>query len=464
MNTPLAEATTPSLEALKAYSRAWKVLHTAGDAAALPFFKRAIDIDPKFAIAHAYLGRIYGDIGESELSAENNTKAHQLRDRATDGEKFFIAATYDEQVTGNLEKAQETFELWGQTYPREYEPPGLLSGAIYPVFGKYEKAIEQANRAIALDPYVPFGYVNLATAYQFLVRLDEAEATYQLANERKLEIPDMLGQRYDLAFLRGDKAEMEQLVALGRGKAFSIPDHKALVLAYSGHLQQARRTFRRAADLAKQAARRETAALFEAGAAVLEAFSREFIRGEARRDGGTESLQEPGCPVCRCVCTGLRGRIFPASDSGKRSGKALPRGHAVRFSYLPELRALQALNHDEPAKAIEALQIAAPYELGTPVSFFGGLYPVYVRGEAYLDEHQGAEAAAEFQKILDHRGIVATDPIGALAHLQLGRALVLTGDKTKAKTAYQDFLTLWKDADPDIPIFKKAKVEYARLQ
>ncbi len=470
-STPLVEATTPSLEALKAYSMGYKVLFSSGSAAALPFFKRATEIDRKFAMAYALLGRTYGDIGESVLSAESTSKAYQLRDRTSDAEKFFVTATYDQQVTGNLERAQQTFELWGQTYPREIKAPGLLSGAIYPVFAKYEKAIEEAKKAIALDPDFPFAYANLAYNNLCLDRLGEAETALRRASERKLEVPEFLLARYDTAFLKGDTAAMERALALAQGKSGAedwLSDHEASVLAYSGHVRQAKSMARRAVDLAQQAEKRETAALYEAGAAVWEAF---FGNAPEARRSATAALE---LSKGRDVEYGAAFALALAGDSSQSERLAndlerrFPEDTSVRFSYLPALRALFALKNAGPTKAVELLQVAGPFELGTPGSSFNGnfgsLYPVYVRGEAYLAAHQGAEAATEFQKILNHRGIVISDPIGALAHLQLGRALALSGDKTKAKTAYQDFLTLWKDADPDIPILKQAKAEYAKLQ
>ena len=410
-------------------------------------------------------------MGESALSAESTSKAYQLRDRASDREKFFITASYDMQVTGNLEKAQQTCELWAQTYPRDHVPHGFLPGAIYPILGKYEKSVEEAKKVIELDPDVVFGYNVLAWSYQFLDRLAEAENTLQRASERKLEIPEFLIQRYDIAFLRGDKAGMEREAALGQGKSEAedlISELEAFGLAYSGHLQQARKKSRRAVDLAQQAAQRERAALFEAGAALWEAFF-----GNAPRQGKARwrhsSFPRAGMWSMALPLPWPSRGILPESQRlANDLERRFPEDTSVRFSYLPALRALLALNQSEPSKAIELLQIAVPYDLGAPPSsfhgFFGAFYPIYVRGEAYLAAHQGAEAAAEFQKILDHRGIVVSDPIGALAHLQLGRAFALSGDKTKAKTAYQDFLTLWKDADPDIPILKQAKAEYAKLQ
>jgi len=470
-DTPLAEATTPSLEALKAYSAAWKIQSSAGSAAVVPLFKHAVEIDPKFAMAYAALGRMYDDIGESDLSAESTSKAYELRDRASDNEKFFISASYDMQVKGNLEKAQQTCELWAQTYPREMMPHAFLSGIIYPLSGKYEKAVEESKRAIELDPDFAIGYNILAASYAYLDRLSEAESTLQRASERKLEIPDFLVQRYDFAFLKADTAGMQQAIALGQGKPGAedwISDHEAFVLAYSGGLQQSRRMSRHAEDLAQQAGLREEAALFEAGAALREGFFGNTTAAKQRATTALELSKDRDVEYGAAFALALANDISRSEALANDLERRFPEDTSVRFSYLPALRARLALNHGEAAKAVELLQPFVPYELGAPHSsapgFFGALYPVYVRGEAYLAAHKGTEATAEFQKILDHRGIVVSDPIGALAHLQLGRAYALSGDKTKAKSAYQDFLTLWKNADSDIPIFKQANAEYAKLQ
>ena len=469
-STPLAEATTPSLEALKAYSAAQNISFSTGGATALTLYKRAIEIDPKFAMAHASLAIMYFAIGETTLSAESASQAYRLRDRVSDRERFFIAATYDMQVTGNLEKAQQTFEAWAQTYPRERDAHGFLAGAIYPVLGKWDKAVQEGKKVIELDPDFPIGYNVLALGYVALDRLGEAGNILQRASERKLEIPDLLVDRYFIAFLKGDKAEMERAAAVGRGKTEAedwLSDQEALVLAYSGRLQEAKKMSQRAADRSGQAGQRERAALYKTGAALWDAF---FGNAAAARRSATAAL---ALSKGRDVEYGAAFALALSGDSSRSQTlvsdleSRFPEDTSVRFSYLPAVRALLALKHGEAAKAVELLQIAVPYELGGPQSsffgFFGSLYPVYVRGEAYLAEHRGAEAAVEFQKILDHRGIVLSDPIGALARLQLGRAFAMSGDKTKAKTAYQDFLTLWKDADRDIPILKQAQAECARI-
>jgi tetratricopeptide (TPR) repeat protein len=468
-STPLAEATTSSLEALKAYSVGLRITSSIGSAAALPQFKRATGIDTNFAMAHAWLGRLYGDIGESALSAQSTSEAYRLRGRASDRERFWITASYDTQVTGNLEKARQTCQVWAQTYPRDPAPHNMLSGIIYPVLGKYEQAIEHARTALALDPDFAIGYNILAWNYQLLDRLGEAENTLQRASEHKLEIPDFLVDRYLIAFLKGDKAGMEREVALGRGKSGAedwLSDQESLALAYSGRLQEASRMSKRAADLAQQSAQRERAALWVTGPALWEAL---FGNAPAARLSAMAVVElSKGRDVEYGAAFALAlGADLPESQKlAKDLETRFPEDTSVRFSYGPALHALLALSRGQPAKAIELLQIAIPYELGAAVNIgnFGALYPVYVRGEAYLAGRQGARAALEFQKILDHRGIVASDPIGALAHLQLGRAYILSGDKPKAKIAYHNFLTLWKDADQDIPILKQAKAEYAQLQ
>ena len=473
-DVPLAEATTPSLEALKAYSEGWQVSFSSGSAAALPFFKRAIEIDPNFASAYAALGRMYGDIGESVLSAVNTSRAYQLRDRASDQERFFISLTYDLQVTGNLEKAHQTCELWMQTYPRAWLPHALLAGGIYPSIGKREESVEEAKIALGIDPDFSIGYSLLADGYLALERTAEAEKTLQRAPERKLDIPDFHVQRYVFAFLKDDKTGMERESALPREKPGVddwMSNAEAFVSAYFGHLEEARKMSQRAADFARKAERRDTEALYEADAAMREALFGNALAAKQRAGGAGELSKSRDVEYGTAFALALSGDSSRSQGLMEDLSRRFPEDTIVRFTYVPTIRALVALNHSQPSKAIKLLETSISYEGGTPIeggSEFllgaGTLYPAYVRGLAYLATRQGAEAAAEFQKILDHRGIVICDPIGALAHLQLGRAYALSGDKTKAKAAYQDFLTLWNDADPDIPILKQAKAECAKLQ
>ena len=470
-NTPLEEATTSSLDALKAYSTALRIVYSNGSLAAEPLFKRATELDPSFAMAHAWLGRMYDDVGESALSAESTKTAFQLRDRASDAEKLFITASYDMQVTGNMEKAQQTCEAWAAMYPRAVLPHDFLSGIIYPPFGKYEKGVEEGQKATERDPDFAVGYLTLAYSYVYLDHLEEAESTLRKASERKLEMPDYLVLRYDIAFLRDDKTEIERQVSLAKMKPGAedwIANHQAFVYAYSGHLQEATRMSRKATELALQVGQRERAALYQAGAAIREALFGNSGAAKQSAQAALELSKARGVEYGVAMALALAGDLSRAEALANDLEKHFPEDTSVQFSYLPTLRAVVNLKRGKASSAIELLQTAVPDESGAPASsffgFFGALYPVYFRGEAYLEAHKGVEAAAEFKKILLHRGVVVSDPIGALASLQLGRAFALAGDATEAKSSYEEFLKQWKDADPDIPIFRQAKAEYARLR
>ena len=470
-DTPLAEATTPSLEALKAYSMGWKVAASQGGDAAVPFFKHAVEIDPRFAAAYASLGLMYGSMGETEVGTENTKKAYELRDRASDNEKFFITAYYDGRATGNQKKAQQTCEAWAQAYPREWKPHSFFAGFIYPVLGQHEKAAEEAQKTIELAPDFGVGYALLGSNSLSLDRLGAAEDAVRRASERKIEVPLLALLRYDVAFLKGDSAGMQREVNAAHGKSGAeelISDHQAFALAYAGHLQEATKMLRRSSDLAQQAAHQEKAALFEARAALWEAFYGNAPAAKLTAMAALALGKNREVQYGAAVALAIVGDSSQAHTLTNDLERSFPEDTSVKFNYLPTVRAFLALNHGDPAKAIELLQVAVPYELGQPRStqtgFFGALYPIYARGQAYLAARQGAEAAREFQKILDHPGIMVGDPIGVLAHLQLGRAYAMQGDTTKAKAAYQDFLALWKDADPDIPVLTQAKAEYAKLQ
>ena len=469
-DTPLAEATTPSLDALKAYSRGWQLVFS-DPPAAIPFFTRAVEIDPQFAMAHAALGLIYGHTGESALAAEHTSKAYELRGHASEQEKFFITAYYEGRTTGNQEKAQQICQAWSRSYPREETPHDFLAGFIYTGLGKYERAVEEAQKSIELDPDGSIGYLNLADDYIDLDRLADAEAALMRAAERKLEMPDFIVLRYDLAFLKADNSAMAREVSLSQRDSEAedwLSHHESFVLAYSGRLRDARKVSSQAVELAEQAGHRERAALFETGSALREAFFGNATTATQRASAALALAKDREVEYGAALALALAGSSSRAQVLADDLEKNFPEDTSVRFSYLPVLRAILAINRRQPSRAIEVLESAAPYELGTPRSnlqgFFGALYPVYVRGQAYLSAHQGAEAAAEFQKILDHRGILVSDPVGALAHLQLARAFALSGDTAKAKSAYQDFLTMWKQADSDIPVLKQAKTEYAELK
>jgi eukaryotic-like serine/threonine-protein kinase len=461
-DTPLAQATTPSLEALKALSSGIKVFFDAGAAAALPFFKNAIELDPNFAAAYAWEGRMYGDIGEPGLAAEPLRKAYDLRDHTSERERYFISANFHLEVTGDLEKAVQDCELWIQAYPREVLVHSLLAGLIYPTLGQYQKALAEGTEANRLNPNFIFGYSPRVWAYIALNRLDEAKATYEQAIERRLysdSYPDAL---YAIAFLQNDAAGMARQVALSAGKPGAenrLLDLEGDTAAYFGRLHVAREFTRRAMDSAQRDQETESASAYNASAALREALLGNLA--EARRLAAaavarsTERDVQSGAALALAYAADDKQAQALADDLNKR----FPEDTVIQFVDLPAIRAKLAINKGNYSEAIANLRSGMPYEL----SVSGQMLPAYVRGETYLAAHQGGEAAAEFQKILDHRGVVFNSPIGALAHLGLARAYVLQGDAAKAKAAYQDFLTLWKDADPDIPILLQAKAEYAKL-
>jgi serine/threonine protein kinase/predicted Zn-dependent protease len=468
-NTPLAEATTPSLEALKLYSAAVKIHFTTDSAAAQPLYKRAIELDPNFALAYAQLSQTYGELGESDLSAQYMAKAYALRRRVSDAEKYYITVGYDIRTTGNLEDAQQQCEAWAQEYPREPKALGLPAGMIEPVFAQYEKSIEDGKKAVELDPDLSFSYYNLAGSYIFFGRFDDAERVLKLADARKLQISGA-STYYQIAFLKGDEAGMKRAVALAESKPkvdseFVI--HEAFASAYSGHLRQARELSQRAVGIAQQSGQRETAAGFEAGAAVREAFFANAVAARHEAAAALTDSKDREAEYGAAFALAISGDSSQAQALADDLEKRFPEDTCVKFEYVPELRALLALNRNDPSSAVDLLQVTVPFELGIPRSdfhaFFGKLYPVYVRGQAYLALHQGSQAAAEFRKILDRPFIVAGDPVGAVARLQLARAYAMAGDRTKARAAYTDFLALWWDGDQDIPILQQARKEFAAL-
>ena len=461
-DTPLEQATTSSLEALKAYSMGWNAAHAQDAASVIPIFQRAISLDPNFAMAYAALGNSYSNAGESEFAAENLWKAYELRSGVSERERFFIESHYEGVVTGDLEKARQAYELWAQTYPRDPVPRNEL-GNIYSQLGQYDKPPAEYREAIRLSPSNGMYYGSLVWSYVNQDRLDQARNTAQEAQQKQADYAFLHFDLYGLAFLQNDTAGMAQQVAWSAGK-LGVEDgflsNEAETAAYSGRLGKSREFTRQAVALAMHAEEKEVAANYETNAALREALFGN--PAESRQQAAAALALSTGRDVQYGVALALAfaGDAPRAQMLADDLSKRFPKDTVVQFNYLPTMRAQLAVSHDDYPKAIEALQTAVPYEL----SFFGGLYPVFVRGGTYLAAHQGSEAAAEFQKILSHRGIVLNEPIGALAHLQLGRAYAMQDDTAKAKAAYQDFLTLWKDADPGIPILKQAKAEYAKLQ
>jgi eukaryotic-like serine/threonine-protein kinase len=391
--------------------------------------------------------------------------------RTSDRERLFITALYQKQVTGNLEQARQTCEQWVHTYPRDAAPHALLSGFIYQGLGEYEQSIEEARNAIGLDNGFAPAYVNLVSSYIFLNRPADAERAIQQAAEREFDLPELVVMRYQIAFLRNDAAAMEREVARAAGKAGTeewMSYAQALVLARSGQQRLARKMSERAIVLAQQAGQKGREATYEAGAAVWEAL---FGNATAARQRSVAAL---ALSNSRDVEYAAAFALALSSDSARAQALAndlqnrFPEDTSVRYNYLPALRGVLALERGDSASAIEQSLVPYPHEFAithsTAAAFFGSVYPTIVRGEAYLRSHKGAEAVAECRRTLSLPGLLLEDPVGVVARLQLARAYAMQGDTSKARQAYQDFLTLWKDADPDIPILKQAKAEYARLQ
>jgi serine/threonine protein kinase/tetratricopeptide (TPR) repeat protein len=464
-DVPLSEATTSSFEALKAYSMGDTTLAEKGDAPAIPFYKRAIEFDPSFAAAYGSLSLSYGNLGQPSLALEYATKAYQLRDRASEREKLGISANFFD-ATGEIEKRTQALELWEANYPRDASSINSGLGNDYAYVGQWDKALAKYQEEVRLAPDA-LGYINLGAAYMNLNRLEEARSTFDEALAHKLDGGLLRGGIYLLAFLQGDAAEMEQQVAWGAGK----PGDEDLLLsaksdteAYYGRMSRARDFSRRAVDSAVRADSKETAALWQVNAALREA---ELGNAASAKQGVAAALalsQGRDVKMATALALARIGEAPRAKALAEELEKSYPTHTLLRLYWLPTINAAIEISKRNSSQAVVDLEPAGPYELGEAGTFINYLYPAYVRGQAYLLAHNGTAAAAEFQKLLDHRGIVTNFVTGSLAHLQLGRAYAMSGDTAKAKTAYQDFLTLWKDADPDIPLLKEARAEYAKLQ
>jgi tetratricopeptide (TPR) repeat protein len=469
-NRPLPDVSTSSLEALKAYSAGLQAQGIQGRLATIELFKRAIEIDDGFASAHARLGTSYSIGGELVLGARHTTRAFELRERATDDERFFITATYHRQVTGNLELALQAFDLWAQTYPRTFDSYNLASGFVTKGQGRYERCLELAAKAEAADRQSPFGYLNAAACYMYLDRLDDAAAALQRAADRKVPGPSFAPWHFHLAFLRGDHAAMEREFARAQGNEPEprLTQLKALVLARSGQLEGADSLGRRAVNLSEKAGQPELAALFQAAPAVWHALMGNAA--EARRTAALALDMSTGRDVSYAAgfALALTGDLARSQALLKSLEARFPQDTTVTISYLPALGGLIALQQGKPAEALEKLEAALSNEFALPGTAFsanfGSLYPAYVRGLTHLAAKRPADAAGEFRKIIKRRGLVMEDPVDAVARLQLARALLASGDSAGARAAYQDFLTLWKDADADVPLLKQAQAEAAELR
>jgi serine/threonine protein kinase/tetratricopeptide (TPR) repeat protein len=478
-DVPLEQATTSSLEALKAYSLGRKADNEKGPAAALPYDQRAIQLDPNFAIGYRVVGNDYSNLGELGRANEYFTKAFQLREHASEREKLAITADYYRSVTGELDKAAQTFQEAIESYPREVAAYGNL-GNVFAFQGQFEKAAQIAREALHLAPDSVTVHENLSNYAVALQRSDEARQIIHEAQARKMDDYILHNALYALAFLGAHSAAMGEQQQWFAGK----PDYENYGLAlasdseaYVGHLGKARELTKRAVDSAVRADNKETAAIYLAIAAQREAASGNTT---AARRAAAEALTlapaSQGVESEAALAFAMAGDTARAESLAQDLGKRFPLDTQMQSLWLPAIQAQLALDRKNPALALNALQAASPIELGQIpfVLNISCLYPVYVRGEAYLAAGQGSAAAAEFQKILDHSGIVWNCWTGALAHLGMARANArqsrtsqgadADAARVRALAAYKDFLTLWKDADPDVPILKEAKAEYAKLQ
>jgi eukaryotic-like serine/threonine-protein kinase len=468
-DVPLEQATTNSLEALKAYTLGRKTSREKGEAEAIPFHKRAIELDPNFALAYDSLGINYYNLNQPSLGADYLRKAFDLRDHITEREKFHVTAHYYSLAADEMEKAIQTLELWIQVYPRDFVAYSNL-GTGYMILGQYEKAATDTREALRLEPNNVVPYANLGEIYLALNRFDEARTTTEEALGRKLEGIPLHLNLYALAFFRGNTTSMKHQSDWAVGKPSAEDQMLSLesdTEAWSGRLGKARALSRQAVESARRSDEKEPAALWQANAAIREAL---FGNPDAARQNAAAAVAlAPGvrdAEAQAALAYALTGDAAHAQSLADDLAKRFPQGTVVQSVWLPTIRAQIETDRKKAARGIELLQAAGHYELGMlSVSALNScLYPVYVSAEAYLSAQQGATAAAEFQKILDHRGLLWNCATGALAHLGLARAYAMQGDTAKAKSAYQDFLTLWKDADPDIPIFIAAKAEYAKLK
>jgi eukaryotic-like serine/threonine-protein kinase len=468
------DVTTASLEAWRSYNAGMKAVQGRGSPVeAISLLKRATEVDPEFAMAYALLGRTYDTQGEIELGAQIMAKAYALRERVSDRENYFITFNYYRQVPRNLELARQAAESWAQKYPGDYMPHSFLGAFTAPGMGHYEQAVEESQKTIEMNPNMSIAYRNACFGYLYMNQTSEAEVLLRKAAERKIAGPEFSMCRYYIAFLKKDSAAMEREAAERKTKLAAqgwFEHQEALTLAYQGRPKEANRLSDNAVRLARQGDVRERVALFEGARAVWNALfaNREEARSHASRalslSRGRDTDYGPA------LALSLLNDSAPARKIELELEKRYPEDTCVQFSYLPALRGIEALNRGDAATAVEMTQAAAPYELAVPgtafhdAAFFGALYPVYVRGLAYsrLGRHQAA--AAEFQKIVDHPGIMLNDPIGPMARLQLARAWAASGDRSKSAAAYRDLLSLWKDADPDLPVVQEAKAEFAKQQ
>jgi serine/threonine protein kinase/tetratricopeptide (TPR) repeat protein len=465
-DTPVEQATTPSLEALQAYSRALLVRHSRGDTAALPLLKQAVQLDPNFAVAYVDLGTVYFNSSETALAIAATQKAYTLRDRVSERERFRIDSSYYGIVTGELEKEAQIYELWKETYPRDeipYQNLALYDGYL----GQYDRALAGYNEARQLEPNDALNYVNLAGTYMSLNRFDEAQAVLDEAAKHKLQYDLVPWVSYMLAFLLDDTEEMQKRLSTAssnRGIKDYIFGSQSDTEAFHGRLKNARVLSARAVDAARQSGDPERAAAWQAHAALREAEFGNMLQAKGQAAAALSLSSAKDVQVFAAMALARAGDVSRAEAIAKDLSRRFPTDTLSKEYWIPSIQAAIEIDRKNPAQAIQLLQVTIPYELGGKPFDFDTLYPIFLRGLAYLMQRDGSAAAAEFQKLLAHRGRVTNCSLGVLAHFQLGRTYALSGDKPKAQAAFQAFLALWGDADPDIAIRHEAQMESAKLE
>ena len=461
---PLEQATTSSLEALQAFTLGQEEHQKMNDDAALPHLKKAVRLDPNFAMAWATMGVALTNMGRNSEGAPALKKAYELRDRASEREKFYIQAHYYDEVTLEPEKSLATYEEWRQTYPRDSVPndnAALASSAI----GRPEKALEYASQAHRLDPQDRYAYDNLSGSYEALNRFDEAKSISEEAIARKAAGSGVRFVLLDLAYIRGDRAAVQQQLDATKGTAF-----EPFMLFFNGGWQMSlgqvkasREFWQRASQMAVNSGAKD----FGAGLLTYEAYDDALfgLQSEARQEvaHALEISNDPDTRSGAAMALAMVGDEQKSSSLVSSVQRDAPENRFIQDLIIPQTRAVQQFQKNQPAEAISLLEPLRPYEFGSGPRAPGAT-PVFLRGMAYLKMHDGAKAAVEFERILQHRGAVSFGPEYPLARLNLARAYALQGDNTKARTAYQDFFAAWKDADTEVPVLKTARAEYDKLK
>jgi eukaryotic-like serine/threonine-protein kinase len=465
-NAPLEQATTPSLDALNAYGVALSTWDKKGDRASLPFFQKAIELDPKFAMAYGALAAIYHNLGEAELARENTTKAYELRDRVTEAEKLSIESRYCLYVTGDREKAAEVYEFTVQNFPQSAGGFNHL-GTSYSDLGRWQKGVDSFQEAMRLDPTRSTTYFNLAVSLMALNQVEAAGSVLAEADKRKFQTPALLQANYWLAFVRGDTGEMQRVLL----RSSDVAGAQALLLstradteAYYGHMEKAAELSRVAANLLQHDGDTESAANVLGQAALRDAEAGDPRRAHEFISQAQQLSQGQGVVMLATVVASRLGDVGIAETLSRGLNKQWPAATFVQKYWLPVVRAQNDLHQSRPSQAVEDLASAAAFELANPPEQSSTtIYPAYVRGRAYVATGDGSKAAAEFQKLIDHPGMILNSPLGVLARLGMARAYKRAGDLEKSRSAYHDFLEIWKDADPNLVTLKQAKAEYAAV-